>query len=202
MKEEICIVGAGGHAKVVIEIAELLDYNIKGIYDLNETVEDVLHYPVSHNFESIKEGANLFFALGNNQNRKKNSESFKYQSVNLIHPAAVVSKNSQWGIGNVVMAGAVVNSSVKIGNHCIINTSASVDHDCKIEDFAHISPQAALAGNVKVGEGAQVGIGACVIQNVTIGKWSVIGAGSVVIEDVPDNVIVVGNPAKVIKYIE
>ncbi len=49
-----------------------------------------------------------------------------------------------------------------------------------------------------MGEGTHIGIGACVLPNINIGKWSIIGAGAVVIEDVPDNVIVVGNPAKVI----
>ena len=75
-----------------------------------------------------------------------------------------------------------------------------MEHDCKISDFAHISPNAALAGNVEVGEGTHVGIGASVIQGIKIGKWATIGAGAVVIKDVPDFAVVVGSPARIIKY--
>ena len=199
MSKKIEIIGAGGHAKVVIEIAEILGYEITGIYDQNILVKEILNYPVLHEFSDVFPKEKLFFALGSNLNRKKNAENYKSESFNLIHPSAIVSKNIVLGSGNVFMAGVVINSSSKIGNHCIINTSASVDHDCEIGDFVHISPQAALAGNVKVLEGAQIGIGACVKQDITIGKWSVIGAGAVVIKDVPDNVIVAGNPAKIIK---
>ena len=196
---KVHIVGAGGHAKVVIEIAEMLGYEIADVYDQNEKVKEILNYPVCHDFSAIPRMDNLFFALGSNLNRKKNAEHVQSQYINLIHPAAVVSKNIHWGTGNAVMAGVVINSSCKIGNHCIINTSASIDHDCEIGDYVHISPQAALAGNVTVLEGAQIGIGACVKQNITIGKFSVIGAGSVVLQDVPDNAIVIGNPARIMK---
>jgi len=201
MDNKIYIAGAGGHAKVVIEIAELLDYEVAGVYDQNMEVKEILKYPVFHNFSDFPKNEKLFFALGSNLSRKKNVENIHATHFNLIHPKAIVSQNIELGKGIVVMAGSVVNSSCKIGNHCIINTSASVDHDCELDDYVHISPQAALAGNVKVLEGAQVGIGACVKQNITIGKWAVVGAGAVVIKDVPDNAIVVGNPARIIKKI-
>lgn len=199
MSRKINIIGAGGHAKVVIEIAELLNYDIDGIFDQNENIKTILNYPVSHNPESLSDQANIFYALGSNFKRKKNAENFRPADINLIHPSAIVSKRIKMGIGNVIMPGVIINSSTIIGNHCIINTGASVDHDCEIEDYVHISPNAALAGNIKVMEGAQIGIGASLKQNVKIGKWSVVGAGSVVISDVPDNVVVVGNPARYLK---
>ena len=201
MNNELYILGAGGHAKVIIEIAELLEYKIAGIFDQNENVKNILNYPVSHNLGNLQKKQNIFFALGSNQSRKNNSENFETTSLNLIHPSAIITKNIDLGRGNAVMAGVVINSSVKVGNFCIINTSANIDHDCEIEDYVHIAPGTALAGNIKVGEGAQVGIGACVKQNVTIGKWAIVGAGAVVINDVPDYAVVIGNPAKVLKYI-
>lgn len=199
MDKKVNILGAGGHAKVVIEIAELAGYEVSEVFDQDQIIKNILQYPVNNDIEILSQKNNVFFALGNNENRKINSLKYNSADLNLIHPSSVISKNISIGVGNVVMAGVVINSSVEIGNHCIINTSASIDHDCKIGDFAHISPAAALAGNVQVLEGAQVGIGACVKQNITIGKWSVVGAGAVVVEDVPDNCIVVGNPAKYLK---
>ncbi len=198
MNKEVYFLGAGGHAKVVIEIAEDIGFIIRGIYDQNMEISQIFDYPVSNDIASLSEKSNVFFAFGNNHYRKVSALKYKSADFNLIHPASVISKRAVMGSGNVVMAGTVINSSVKIGNHCVINTSATIDHDCEIEDYVHISPNAALAGNVKVREGAQVGIGASVKQNVTIGKWSIVGAGAVIVKDVPDNVVVVGNPARII----
>lgn len=200
MGEVISILGAGGHAKVVIEIAEDLGYNIN-VYDQDPTIREILQYSVSNHVDELKNKDNIFFAFGNNYSRKINSLKYKPITFNLIHPTAVVSRNAKLGYGNVVMAGAIINSSTVIGNHCVINTSASIDHDCVIADFVHISPSAALAGNVRVEEGSHIGINACIKQNITVGKWSVVGAGAVVVKDVPDNVVVVGNPARIIKKI-
>ncbi len=69
-----------------------------------------------------------------------------------------------------------------------------------LEDFVHISPNVAIAGGVKIGEGTHIGIGACIIPGITIGKWVTVGAGAIIIKDVPDFAVVVGNPAKIIKY--
>ena len=198
MNKDLYILGAGGHSKVIIEIAEELGYKIISIIDDNPSVENIFQYQVIHNSEYVNNTENVFLAVVNNKNRKKIASRFPSPELNLIHPSAVVSKRTSFGYGNAVMAGVVINSSVKIGNHCIINTSACVDHDCEIEDFVHISPNASLAGNVRVLEGAQVGIGATIKQNITVGKWSVVGAGAVVVKDVPDNTVVVGNPARIL----
>lgn len=199
MNKVINVFGAGGHAKVVIEIAEELGVQIENVFDQNRTIQMILDYPVSHDEMEISSKENVFLALGDNYNRKTNSQYYQTVNFNLIHPSAIISKSAELGIGNTVMAGAIINSSVKIGHHCVINTSSCIDHDCEIADFVHISPNAALAGNVKVEEGSQIGISACVKQNVTIGKWSIVGAGAVVVNDVPDFVVVVGNPARIIK---
>ncbi|WP_312422669.1 acetyltransferase [Epilithonimonas sp.] len=198
MSKDLYILGAGGHSKVIIEIAEELGYKIISILDDNPTVENIFQYKVVHSSNNINISENVFLAVGNNINRKKIASKFTAPKLNLIHPSAVVSKRTIFGYGNAVMAGVVINSSVKIGNHCIINTSASIDHDCEIDDFVHISPNVSLAGNVRVMEGAHVGIGATVKQDITIGKWSVVGAGAVVVNNVPDNAVVVGNPARML----
>ncbi len=142
-------------------------------------------------------------AVGNNLARKKLafSKAFNYQIG--IHPSAIlaIAKDSI-GEGTVVMAGVIINPEVKIGRHVIVNTAATIDHECLLADFVHISPNATLSGNVHVGEGTHIGAGAVVIQGIRIGKWATIGAGAVVIRDVPDYAVVVGNPAKVIKYNE
>ncbi|WP_353136511.1 acetyltransferase [Pseudopedobacter sp.] len=193
---EISIIGAGGHAKVIIELAEELDYSILNVFDQNIKKSYILSYKVSHNFFCIPK--NTIVAIGDNSLRKKVSQENILEVSPLIHPKSTISRSADIDDGTVVMAGVSINSDVVIGRHCIINTNSSIDHDCIIGDYVHISPNVALAGNVVVGEGTHIGIGACVIQGVKIGKWCTIGAGAVVIKDVFDFQTVVGNPAKVL----
>lgn len=117
----------------------------------------------------------------------------------LIHKDAIVSPYARIGDGTCVMAGFVVNASAHIGENCIINTGSVVEHDCKIGDNTHISPNVSLSGGTKIGNNTHIGIGSSIIQGVTIGNNVAVGAGAVVIDDIPDNVISVGVPSKIVK---
>lgn len=196
------IIGASGHAKVVIDILLEREIPVDGIWDDNIELRSLKGFPIKGNFsEFLKSSANsVIIAIGNNSVRKKLAEKLQFTDAMAIHPKSVVSKSSHVGIGTVIMANATVNADTRIGIHGIINTNSSVDHDCEIDDYVHISPHVGLAGNVSVGEGTHIGIGASIIQGIKIGKWATIGAGAVVIRDVPDYAIVVGNPGKIIKY--
>ena len=188
--------GASGHAKVIIEILEANNVNIKGLFDNDNSIKSLLDYPVSHSDDL--EGP-LIISIGSNKTRKKIAQSTSIEFGQAFHPSAIISKRTEIGEGSVIMHGAIIQSCVVIGKHCIINTGASIDHECVIDDFAHISPHATLCGNVSIGEGTWIGAGATIIPGVTIGKWSIIGAGAVVIKDIPDNVIAYGSPCKVIR---
>lgn len=199
--ERIYIYGAGGHSKVLIEIAEACDRIVGGIVEDPISKEQLLGYPVKSDFISIDKY--WVIGIGNNISRKYVAGTIKGKLFDtLIHPHSFISKRSEIGVGSVVMAGVSINSSTNIGMHCIINTNVSVDHDCIIHNFVHLSPNVALAGNVTVGEGTHIGVGASVIQNIKIGKWCTIGAGAVIIRDVLDGETVVGNPGKTIRKID
>lgn len=193
--------GASGHGKVVAEIAELNEVEIKGFIDQNTEILQVWNYPVHHQVPADLKS--LFISVGSNSSRKKIYQQFHQLSFpTLIHPKASISQRATLGAGTVVMASATINPDTHIGNHVILNTNCSIDHECHIGDYAHISPNAVLAGNVHVGEGTQVGIGASIIQGIRIGKWAMIGAGAVIIHDVPDYAVVVGNPGRIIKWLK
>ena len=190
--------GASGHSKVIIDIIENNGKKITAIYDDNKAISKIFNYnviPLANHVEGI-----FIVSIGNNQSRKKIVNKLDCIFGNAIHPKAVVSKYSKIGEGTVIMAGAIISCEVKIGKHVIINHNASVDHDSIIENFVHVSPSATIAGAVHLMEGAHIGIGSQIIQGIKIGKWATIGAGAVVINDVPDFAVVVGNPAKIIKY--
>jgi acetyltransferase EpsM len=118
-----------------------------------------------------------------------------------IHPSAVIAADVSVGPGTVVMAGVVINTGSRIGRFVIVNTGATVDHDNLIEDGVHISPGCHLAGNVTCRADAFLGTGASIIPRTEIGTRAVIGAGAAVISDVPSDVLAVGCPAIVKRYL-
>ncbi len=193
---KLMLYGAGGHAKVIAELAEINNYTDLVFCEDQPTKNRIWDYPV---VSKIDNKDICVIAIGSNTVRKKLAETVRNKFLTLIHPKTQISKRASLGIGSVIMAGVTINSDVKVGKHCIVNTNASIDHDCIIGDFVHLSPNVALAGSVSVGEGTHIGIGACVIQGIKIGKWCTIGAGSVIINDVPDGYTVVGNPGRIIK---
>ncbi|WP_276348735.1 acetyltransferase [Daejeonella sp. JGW-45] len=200
----IYLIGAGGHAKVIIELLEDRGVEIGGLIANSSDRTVLFNYPIINSFPPhFDRGAvSTIIAVGNNTLRKR--ISFEYEDFQLspavFHSRCNMSPRADIGHGSVLMAGVTVNCDVVIGKHCIINTNSSIDHDCSLSDFVHISPNGALAGNVTVGEGSHIGIGASVLQGVNIGKWATIGAGAVITRDVPDYAVVVGVPGKIIKY--
>ncbi|WP_375752261.1 acetyltransferase [Vibrio sp. HN007] len=198
------IVGAGGHGKVVAELAELCGYTEIHFFDEKWPETNALeHWEVVGKLQSLKENihgyGNIVVAIGNNATRHRIQQSLKEAGgvfCKLVHPKAIVSKYCSIGEGSVVMANAVINPFAKIGNCCIINTSAVIEHECDIDHAVHVCPSSSLAGNVRVNMESWIGIGSQVKQCINIGENVIVGAGATVVEDVPSNTTVIGTPAR------
>lgn len=196
-KNKVYLYGASGHAKVVMDIARLVYYEVPCLIDDNLQVNELAGSPVIHNAGELSP---IIVTIGDCKIRKKIVQRLgNREYLTVIHPNAVKAESVSIGYGTVVMAGAIMNPYVKVGNHCIINTGASLDHDVKIGDFVHIAPHSTICGESEVGEGTWVGAGTTIIQGIHIGKNCFIGAGSIVVKDIPDNSLCYGNPAKVIR---
>jgi acetyltransferase EpsM len=117
---------------------------------------------------------------------------------NVIDPHAVVAPDATHGIGLLAVAGCSIMCGARVGNHVAIRNGGHVAHDCVVGDFAFIGVNAVLCGYVTLQEGAYIAPGAVVRERTKVGRYSVVGLGAVVIDDVPDGVIVAGNPARVI----
>jgi sugar O-acyltransferase (sialic acid O-acetyltransferase NeuD family) len=206
MTESLYIIGAGGHAKVVISIVRELNITIKGILD-DDTLKQglsILGVEVLGGLDIIENKNNVkaIIAIGDNDTRKRVAERFsQVHFISLIHPKAYVHPSVVLGKGSIVMAGAMIQPESIIGNHVIINTGTTIDHDCIINDYSHVAPGCHLGGDVTIGEGALAGIGSSFIQGINIGKWSVVGAGSVVIKEVDNYCLVKGIPARFDRYL-
>lgn len=206
MPEEFLVMGASGHAKVVIDALLASGCRIVGCYDDDEALagtEPVPGVTVTGASSSLvanwRKGQKVVIAIGENRFRLRLSLLLKVEYGIASAPSVVLGRGVTTGPGSMLLPSATVNIDSAIGKHAILNTSCSVDHDCRIGDYAHIAPGCTLGGNITVGEGAFLGIGTRVIPGVRIGRWSIIGAGAVVTKDLPDNCTAVGVPAKVIK---
>ena len=205
-------IGAGGHAKVLVDIArQMPGFELVGLLDADEekwgTV--VMGLPVLGDEGRLGDldvdGA--FIAIGgvpSNRVRRRAFERVRAAGlpvVSLVHPSAVVAESALLGEGVMILAGSVVNPEAVLGDGVIVNTRAVVEHDCGIEPFVHVCPGSVLGGGVTVGEEAFIGLGASVIQGVRIGTRAVVGGGSVVVRDLPDGVLAMGCPARIVREI-
>lgn len=200
--KQLLIIGAGGHARPVVEIAQLNDWNIAGIIDTSYKGgnEEILGEKVVGGLDELSayepNETAIFLAIGDNNEREKKLNLLQGMGFDnfpaLVHPKAIVSSTATVGNGTLICAGAIINPLVKIGEACIINTGTIVDHESEIDGFVHLAPGVKLAGRVKIGAFSFVGIGSSIIDKIQIGTDVTIGAGSVIIKNIPSNSKVVG----------
>lgn len=204
----VIIVGAGGHAKVLLDALLCSERKVIGLTDFDKQKWESLvnGVPVlggdevvfSYSIDEI-ELVNGMGSVGSMDKRKNIYEYFKskaYLFSNVIHPSAIVSSNAVLANGVQLLPGCIVNTGAFIGDNSIVNTRASIDHDVSIGSHVHIAPGVTISGGVTIGDCTHIGTGATVIQGVHIGSNVLIGAGAVVVKDIPDNCKAYGVPAR------
>lgn len=203
----VLVVGAGGHARVCLEILEGSGWAVSGCLSSDASAIAGLGAQVlgleSELEARVSAGArDVFVAVGDNAARTEIGRRVLGAGgrlVTAVSPHAVVSSTAVLGAGSVVMPGAVINAGSVLGMLVIVNTNATVDHDNRLDDGSHVAPGACLAGGVHVGAGALVGIGASVLPGTRVGERAIVAAGAVVIGNVDVGVTVGGVPARVIR---
>lgn len=210
MLPQIIGLGAGGHAKVLIEILLAAgEHELAGLVDANEALwgGTVLGVPVLGDDTLLpglrEKGVIGFFmglgSVGDPDARRRlfdQAVGSGLAPITVVHRQAVISASAALGPGTVAMAGAIINADAVVGANVIINTAAVIEHDCVIGDHVHVATGAKLAGAVVVGESAHIGVGAAVRQCVQIGAGAIVGAGAAVISDVAPGLVVGGVPAR------
>jgi UDP-perosamine 4-acetyltransferase len=203
------IVGAGGHAAVVVEAIQAAGEAVPvGLLDADRDRwgKDVDGIPILGGDDLLPElqaRGISHFALGlggvrNNQPRQRlytAAISAGLAPLLVCHPRAYVSPSARVSAGTQILCNAVINSHAIVGADVIVNTAAVVEHDCVVGDHVHLASGARLASGVRVGDGAHIGAGATVIQLITIGANAVVAAGACVVRDVPADTVVGGVPA-------
>lgn len=211
--KSVVIIGAGGFGREVLEIFKDQNkmsetWNILGFIDENKELHGKIinGHTVLGGMDWLEKykSSNLgcVIAIGPCETRKQVVERLEEIGINFynaIHPSVIIKDFVELGKGIVIQAGSILAVNSKIGNHVHINFNCSIGHDAIIDNFCTINPIVAINGNDHIGEGVYVGTGATFIQEVSVGSWSTIGAGAVVINDIPEKVVAVGVPARVIK---
>ena len=115
----------------------------------------------------------------------------------LIHSSAYISSDSEVGEGTAVCQGVHVGSLAKVGKNCYLSRNASVGHDAVVGDHTRLGVNAFVGGHAVIGTNAFIGAGALLRDRIHIGSSSIVALGAAVFEDVPDNVTMIGNPARI-----
>jgi len=208
-KNNLVLIGGGGHARSVIDSIDNTAYD--SIVLLDKTLvkgESVNNILVAGNDEELellyKKGYGYaFISIGSIKDSMlrtalyNKAKEIGFVFPNIIDSTARISKNlKRLSDGVFIGKGAIINAGVDIGAGAIINTGAIIDHDCSIGDFSHIAPGVVLSGTVTIGNNTHIGTGSSIIQNISIGSNSLIGAGSVVLENIDNNITAFGVPCK------
>ncbi|MCB2289598.1 2,3,4,5-tetrahydropyridine-2,6-dicarboxylate N-acetyltransferase [Clostridium sp. CS001] len=127
-----------------------------------------------------------------------------------IEPGAIIRDRVTIGKNAVIMMGAVINIGAEIGDETMIDMNAVVGARGKLGKRVHLGAGAVVAGVLEppskspceIGDNVLIGANAVILEGVKIGKNSVVAAGAVVVSDVPENVVVAGTPAKIIKTVD
>ena len=122
-----------------------------------------------------------------------------YELATLVHPSVYIHKSTQLGSGCIICSGSFISCNSKICKNVLIQPHVNVGHDCVIGDHSVLSGFVNLGGHCTILERTYIALSVCIRDQVNIGFDTIIGMGSVVTKDIPDQVIALGNPARVMR---
>ena len=211
MKQDIVIIGFGGHAKVVADsIEQTGEYRIVGYTDVEKRNSNY-HYIGSDDeliklFQKGVKKAVIGLGYLGSSNMRDEIISFAsnigYEFPVICDPTAIIAKDVVVDEGTYIGKNVVINADSRVGKFCIINTGSIIEHENSIGDCSHISVGTILCGKVSVGHHAMIGAGATVIQCKIIGNNCIVGANSTVLSDVENNMRVKGIVKQETNHIE
>lgn len=204
-RRKIVLIGAGSHAKVIIEAIRAADSaDIVGLVDPASVGDSVFGVPVVGDDDVLPHlrstgVEDAVVAIGDNATRDRLAQQLQrllFGLPNVVHPSALISPSASLGHGVMIMARALVGTDTQVGDFAIVNSAASVDHHNLIGTAAHVASGCALSGHVSVGARTLIGVGSAVRPGIAIGADVVVGAGSAVVSPIPDGAVVGGVPAR------
>ncbi len=207
MQADLVLFGAGGFGREVHQLVKDINrrqpsWNLLGFLDEKlEAGQTVQGLPVLGSYEWLADHprARVTVAIGQPAIKHRIVQRLRTLGAGfgtLIHPDTTLGDGVALGDGTIVAAGCRLTTDIQIGAHVILNLNCTVGHDSTIGDYTTLAPNCNLSGNTHLGEGCDLGTNAVTLPGVSLGAWSVLGAAALLRESAPDNVVMVGVPAR------
>lgn len=214
MRKDIVIYGAGGLARETLWMINSNDilreqFNVTAFVVDNEFLakppREISAIPVvgkDYFYNEAKEDKpGVIVAIGESKGRRRcfeELESLEYLSFpSIVHPTCNAAPDIEVGPGTIIHSYCIVTVGVKIGKCVFVNGTSAIGHDTEVGDFVSIMPRCDISGHVKIGACASIGAKSFILERKSVGENAVVAPGSIVLRNVPANVTVMGNPAKV-----
>lgn len=209
-KKKLLIIGGKSTAleiyEVVLTCFENLYSEIIFVIGNNESVNDDFKYIKDFELEDYlsRNSCNYIISFANHSLRTKFEEifnKFKINPVNVIHPSAIISSNSNIGKGNYIAAGSIISFNATVNNHNIINYNTTIGHDAYVGNHCIINPGARISGNVIIGDRVLIGTNSIIFQGLKVGNDCLIDALTYIDRDIDNNMICSSKQVKIFKRV-
>ncbi len=209
MIRNLAIYGAGGLGREIYDLAERINFQNKRwakiffIDDIND-INKIENTDV-YKFDDIKKFNNdldFIVAVGEPSVRQKLYNKIIKNNFNLttlIAPTAIISPTAKIASGSIISEFVSIHSNVYIGNNCLIQPYSLIGHDVKVGNHSVLSTQFTPGGGTIIGESVYIGMQSSIKEKTIIGNNAIVAMGASVFNDVPENAVVIGNPARITK---
>jgi len=208
MREPLVIVGAGGHGRETAHVHLLSDPASGFLGFLDDRASGVTPegWPILGVLDEAATYRKAMFLLAINDPRARRSTAARLECSgvsrwgSVLHPELRLHASVRLDVGCSILGGVQLTTNIRVGAHCILNRGSQIGHDCTLGSFCSVNPGALIAGQVTIGDGCEVGSGSTTRQGTVLGRGATIGMGAVVVKPVEPDSVVVGNPARPIRY--
>lgn len=206
--KKLFIIGAGDFGREVLEWAMAMpacgqEWEVAGFLDSRVDNLEGLGVPVgvvgSPHAWVVKDDHVFVCAIGDPAEKMKYVRIIQDRGgrfINIIHPTAIIGRNSRIGLGCILCPHVTVTVNVTVGDFVVLNVFSSVGHDAVVAEGTTLSAHCDVTGHVRLGQCVFMGSHACVLPQAVVEDFAVVGAGSVVLRRVSAHTTVFGVPAR------